>query len=193
MAKRKIKRMASGGTPDWMNEPGLEGVYPEEFLPVGRGIKALGSAAEKGLGVLDRIMRAKRTENKVVQPFGSMAAPGPREYAVRDLRGSGAQDELQDIMKSGRAMGPSGQKWWTGTSEEGSFGYANPNTTRIRTRLENVKQRGAVPRSKLEKFNPETSEFEPMKKGGKVKAKVSQASKRGDGIAQRGKTKGRFV
>lgn len=33
-----------------------------------------------------------------------------------------------------------------------------------------------------------------MKKGGKVKAKAkSSASKRGDGIAQRGKTKGRFV
>lgn len=31
------------------------------------------------------------------------------------------------------------------------------------------------------------------KKGGKVKAKVSSASKRGDGIAQRGKTKGRLV
>ena len=32
-----------------------------------------------------------------------------------------------------------------------------------------------------------------MKKGGKVKSKSSSASKRGDGIAQRGKTKGRFV
>ena len=33
----------------------------------------------------------------------------------------------------------------------------------------------------------------PMKKGGKVKAKASSASKRADGIAQRGKTRGRFV
>lgn len=32
-----------------------------------------------------------------------------------------------------------------------------------------------------------------MKKGGKVKAKASSASKRADGCAQRGKTRGRFV
>lgn len=32
-----------------------------------------------------------------------------------------------------------------------------------------------------------------MKKGGKVKAKSASASKRADGVAQRGKTRGRFV
>lgn len=32
-----------------------------------------------------------------------------------------------------------------------------------------------------------------FKKGGKVKVKMSSASKRADGIAQRGKTRGRFV
>jgi len=32
-----------------------------------------------------------------------------------------------------------------------------------------------------------------MKKGGKVKAKKCAASKRGDGCAQRGKTRGKFV
>ena len=32
-----------------------------------------------------------------------------------------------------------------------------------------------------------------MKKGGKVKSKVSSASKRADGCAQRGKTRGKFV
>ena len=32
-----------------------------------------------------------------------------------------------------------------------------------------------------------------MKKGGKVKAKASSASKRADGCAQRGKTRGKFV
>ena len=34
---------------------------------------------------------------------------------------------------------------------------------------------------------------EGFKRGGKVKAKVSSASKRADGIAQRGKTKGRYL
>lgn len=33
----------------------------------------------------------------------------------------------------------------------------------------------------------------PYKKGGQVKAKVSSASKRADGIAQRGKTRGRVL
>jgi hypothetical protein len=31
------------------------------------------------------------------------------------------------------------------------------------------------------------------KRGGKIKAKASKASRRGDGIAQRGKTKGRYL
>lgn len=48
------------------------------------------------------------------------------------------------------------------------------------------------------RFAPKTEEEATlMKKGGSVKAKskpkTSTASKRGDGIAQRGKTKGRFV
>lgn len=189
MAKRKTKRMAAGGTPDWMNEPGLESVYPEEFLPVGKGIKAIGAAAERGMSVLDRIMRAKRTENEVGKAFGRLAAPGPKEYAIRDLRGAGADVEMQDLLSSGRAMGPSGTKWWTGVSEEGS--RAASDVPRLRTRLENVPKRGAVARDKLEKLNPRTGEYEPLKKGGKVK--VSKASKRGDGIAQRGRTKGRFV
>jgi hypothetical protein len=34
---------------------------------------------------------------------------------------------------------------------------------------------------------------EGMKRGGRVKSKVSSASKRADGIAQRGKTRGKFV
>lgn len=45
--------------------------------------------------------------------------------------------------------------------------------------------------------NPMIQNARPMKKGGKVKTttatKTSSASKRGDGIAQRGKTKGRMV
>ena len=49
--------------------------------------------------------------------------------------------------------------------------------------------------------NPQATSDKPFKKGGKVKStstyksggKVSSASKRGDGCAQRGKTKGRMV
>jgi uncharacterized protein (DUF885 family) len=37
------------------------------------------------------------------------------------------------------------------------------------------------------------SKYTKMKKGGSVKSKVSTASKRGDGCAIKGKTKGRFV
>ena len=37
------------------------------------------------------------------------------------------------------------------------------------------------------------SQPEAMKRGGSVKSKVSSASKRADGIAQRGKTRGKFV
>ena len=37
------------------------------------------------------------------------------------------------------------------------------------------------------------SQPEAMKRGGSVKSKASSASKRADGIAQRGKTRGKFV
>ena len=40
---------------------------------------------------------------------------------------------------------------------------------------------------------PGYDQDEGFKRGGKVKAKVSSASKRADGIAQRGKTKGRYL
>ena len=50
----------------------------------------------------------------------------------------------------------------------------------------------AVSKRDVEMYNAETGKFERMKKGGKVKTKVSSASKRGDGIAQRGKTRGTF-
>jgi hypothetical protein len=47
-----------------------------------------------------------------------------------------------------------------------------------------------VSRKDVEMYNPDKGEFEPFKKGGKVK---SGASARADGIAQRGKTKGRLL
>jgi len=43
------------------------------------------------------------------------------------------------------------------------------------------------------RFDEQGISVEAFKRGGKVKSKVNSASRRGDGIAQRGKTKGRYL
>jgi len=56
--------------------------------------------------------------------------------------------------------------------------------------------RGVMAREKAGEFSPERSSSEGMKRGGSVKRMASggmTASRRADGIATKGKTKGRFV
>jgi hypothetical protein len=59
-----------------------------------------------------------------------------------------------------------------------------------RQRKEQLEDRAAAAAYDRARTYPETPKVEKKAKGGSVK---SSASKRADGIAQRGKTKGRFV
>lgn len=68
----------------------------------------------------------------------------------------------------------------------GSFGAAVPGMSRSLKKDEEEEKRRME-----EQAAAEQAAAQGMKKGGKVK--MSTASKRADGIAQRGKTKGRMV
>ena len=68
----------------------------------------------------------------------------------------------------------------------------------IRVPIDKVPANRAVSRKDVEMYNRESGKFESLKKGGSIKkmasgGKVSSASSRADGIAQRGKTKGRYL
>jgi hypothetical protein len=183
--KRKTKRFDKGGpVPSWMNEPGLEPVYLEEMIPLFRAARGVKAGAEGGLDVLSRIQRAKNTVNQIHPDFFDRSGEAAK-YAVRNLRGIRGAEELEDIRRTGRMLPPAGKdvKYFTSTSREG--------TQDLRVPLDKVPPRGAVRKEDVEVFNKQTGKYEPFKKGGKVKA--SSASKRADGCAQRGKTKGRFV
>ena len=73
----------------------------------------------------------------------------------------------------------------------GSFGAAIPGTRSLRKDEEEEKRRMEEKRQMEEQAAAEQAAAQGMKKGGKVK--VSSASKRADGIASRGKTRGRMV
>jgi hypothetical protein len=64
---------------------------------------------------------------------------------------------------------------------------ASKDTHVLRVPIEKVPSNRAVSRKDVERYNLESGNFEPLKKGGKV-----TASSRGDGIASRGKTRGKL-
>jgi hypothetical protein len=112
------------------------------------------------------------------------------EYAHRNVRSA---KEFDDILARGAALPPVGstnpQKYWTQTSTP-NLSTKDSAAGTIRAKVKNIKENEPVKREYLEKYNHESGQFEPFKKGGKVK---SGASARADGIAQRGKTKGRLL
>ena len=166
----------------------VEGVYPEELIiPGAKGLRGAGEAAKgavkKAVRAVDMAMRPKVENTLVPDMFSKNVGKGT--YAVRNVF---SPAELEDIKKTGYML-PSpkeleagkNRKWFTQTDVPGK------NTLRVRS--ENVPPNRAVRRKDVEIYNKETGEYEPFKKGGTVKAK----SHRGDGIAQRGKTKGRMI
>lgn len=112
------------------------------------------------------------------------------EYAHRNVRSA---KEFDDIVARGAALPPVGstnpQKYWTQTSSP-NLSTKDSAAGTIRAKVSNIKENEPVKREHIEKYNPDTGNFEPLKKGGRVKV---TASSRADGIAQRGKTRGRVV
>jgi hypothetical protein len=77
---------------------------------------------------------------------------------------------------------------------EGMMGkMLNPEKAAEIAREEQMRQEAAAEQMNAERQAQIAAQYGGgMKKGGKVKAKASSASKRADGIAQRGKTRGKM-
>ena len=200
--KRKIKKYAEGGTakPDWMveDERGIESVYPEELLPVGRALKGIKEAVS-----------ARRVKNIVTDLPEKQTlltgrlpkSPDEITHAYRNM----SRAEIEAAKEKGyfgkrpttdKRNWDADSKWWSPGDEKGSFGRAwkgGEDVETVRVPKEKVSKNWAVRAKNAERLNKETGKYEPMKKGGTVKAKKSTASSRGDGCAKRGKTRGRLV
>lgn len=101
-------------------------------------------------------------------PMGAMGAMGPQGPGIPGGR-------LQQLA----ATGPQGPR--------PPMGATGPQGPGLGGRLQQLAAMGAIQ-------SPGSSSPTQFKKGGKVKkAKASSASARADGIAKKGKTKGRFV
>ena len=159
----------------------IEGFYPEEVLvPAAKALKGVGSKIAKQV---DLAMRPK-VENTLV-PDLIKSRVGKGTYAVRNVN---SPLEIENIKKSGYML-PSPKELESGRNRKWFTQTDNPNKNTLRVRSENVPPNRAVRRKDVEIYNKETGEYEPLKKGGAVKSKAF----RGDGIVQRGKTKGRMI
>jgi hypothetical protein len=186
----------------------IEPVYWEEaLLPFGKAAKAIGTGVSKARNAIDMVLRPK-VKNEIVTPTGKASMlsgripsdPSEVTHAYRNI----SSRELDDIRKSKFARKDptpdqaqrtwnADSKWWSAGDEQGAFGRkwkAYDQNSTIRTAKDKVPTDRAVRKKDLEVLDRETGKYTPLKKGGKVSAPKAS---RGDGCAQRGKTKGRFV
>lgn len=213
---KKTRRFDAGGGVDApvierdeyerrLKEQALQNVYPEELIP---GAKLAGAAARAiGSGV-----------GKAVDYFGRPAVRnvvvGPKSpYAYRNV----SKRELDDIVESGFARRDplpdaakrtwsAKDKWWSAGDDVAPVGRNwNKGDATIRAKADKVPSRRSTRSNDLEVYDADTGAFVPLSKASKpsrlnpVKkvefragGKVS-ASKRADGIAKKGKTRGRMI
>ena len=176
----------------------IESVFPESVLIGGapmaalKGLRGAATAAPQAVRAAVReleLMTRPKVNNFLAPDLLRAGKAGATEgkYAVRNLinREKGLQ-EIEDIKRTGYMM-PSpkevqsgrNRKWFTQTDE--------PNKAHLRVLAEKVPPNRAVRRKDIEIYDPVKGDYVPLKKGGKV-----SDSSRADGIAQRGKTRGRM-
>ena len=208
MATYKPRTISHEEMAEMARREALEGVYPEEALIGGlKALKAAGQGVKKGVDYFGR----PAVKNKVVVPKGNAdmlsgrvpASKAEVTHAYRNV----SQRELDDILNSSfarrdptpgsakRTWSDEG-KWWSGGDEAGTFGRKwNKGDATVRTAADKVPGRRAVRAEDMEAFDAEAKMFVPLKsvktpgkfaKGGVVRDKR-------DGIAVRGKTKGRVI
>lgn len=183
----------------------IEPVYPEEYLLGGVG----GKAVSRGIGAIgNKLLGPKVANNISGTTVGKKLAmfegrsPSKAEDVTHAYR-TISQAEKEAAKKSGYfEANPANKyakdtKWWSGGDEQGQFGRTWKNAaenSKVRTTIDKVPSSRAVKSSNVEILNKETGNYEPFKKGGVVKSKKAPqktASTRGDGCAQRGKTRGK--
>lgn len=170
----------------------LEGVYPEELIIPGGLLRGAGkkmAVEAKELRRLDDLMSRPKIKNSLYAEKIGQSPDVTLPYAMRKA----AQAEIDDIIKSGfmqqkqvpagwKGKDPSRQKYFTLSDKPLESAKAGKN---LRVKTEKIPTDRAVRREDVEVFDPVSGTFKALKKGGSVT--------RGDGIARRGKTKGRFV
>jgi len=169
-------------------EEAIEPVYPEELLIGGGAGKTIKSVAGKLKDKAEVFMRPKVKNSIYPDILGTPGGKPSGQYAVRNVRGP---EELEAIKKSGYMLPKEGgkqQKYFTQTDNMRTESNAFKDNSVLRVPIEKVPANRAVSRKDVEKYNPDSGNFEPLKKGGKV-----TASSRGDGIASRGKTRGKLI
>jgi hypothetical protein len=174
----------------------LEGVHPETALPPLRALRGLAAVSGATKELRDRVEPYLRGETPALpaprRETPALPAPrsepkalgGPKPEREYTPRREAAVGENPPIKQEGREVSgmnrgqAAGEPGGVSAGEASRFGQGATKNPRGMSRSEDR--------------NPD------MKKGGKVKAfakggSVSSASSRGDGCAQRGKTRGRMV
>ena len=155
----------------------------EQLLEGGGGGGGFGSLIGKIKDKAEVFMRPK-VQNSLYPDMPGGTRSG--QYAVRIVR---SPAEIEAIKESGYMLPKEGgkqQKYFIQTDNMGTKNAFGDNSV-VRVPINKVPTNRAVSRKDVEMYNRDSGEFEPLKKGGLT------ASSRADGIASRGKTKGRFV
>lgn len=163
----------------------LNAIGPGRVVAGGlRAATAAPQAARTAGRELELMTRPKVNNVLVPEIFASKRGD---KYAVRNLRNpEKGLKEIEDIKRTGYMMPSpyevqqgSNRKWFTLTND--------PQKNTFLIDPANIHPGRAVRRKDIKIYDPNLDDYVPLKKGGKVSAS------RGDGIAKRGKTKGRIV
>ena len=169
------------------NEPGLESVSPESYLPIGSGLRIAQAGARALAGSQARRAAAKEAEDLAISGAmrGEAASQAKREAPdliskLKDITGITARQKAREAEAAAAKTAERAKKIEAGKQS---------------ARKGRAEASGAMPGESA------AGDFRwGFKKGGKASTKsyksggtVSKASSRGDGIAQRGKTRGTIV
>ena len=166
-------------------EPGLEAVYPEEYMGGVGSIKGVGGSAMKAVApkkltknIVDKVNKNPNAltqgERKLVRDNAIARAETTVEDGVKVTKLPYMGQAGEAVAKRPRRMEPTNKQLSDYYKQETSNSRAMAREDRLRDQLDQPRQL--------------TGEL-GFKKGGTVKA--SSASKRADGCAVRGKTKGK--
>jgi len=168
-------------------EPGLEAIYPEEYMGGVGSIKSVGGSAMKAAApkkltknIVDKVNKnpnaLSQGERKLVRDNAIARAETTVEDGVKVTKLPYMGQAGEAVAKRPRRMEPTNKQLSDYYKQETSNSRAMAREDRLRDQLDQPRQL--------------TGEL-GFKKGGKVKA--SSASKRADGCAVRGKTRGRNI
>ena len=150
---------------------------------VAGGIRAATAApqAARAAGRELELMTRPKVNNYLAPD--TLRGSGEGKYAVRNVF---SQAELDHIRQTGYMM-PSAKEVASGRNRKWFTLTDNPNKNTLLIDPANIHPSRAVRRKDIKIYDSNLDDYVPLKKGGKVSAS------RGDGIAKRGKTKGRIV